>query len=492
MSATEKETVSSEKTDETATADETVAVVETEPAKKKRSRLPIYIVGGVILIGGIVGLAWWLHARQFATTDDAFIEGNISLVAPKISAYVARLHVVENQPVKKGDLLVEFDAREAEAKLEQAQVARQSALAELDKARANTALARKSGNAGITEASSNLQTAKNNIEQSRLASDSKQSVIEQSRSRAAVAEANLRQVEAQVPAGEAALAQARAQVPAARAKVDYARAEHDRSKMLFEAGDISKQEFEQSSREVSQVQAAFTSAEKQIDIVQSQIAALRRQIEVERSRVAESKAGIAAAETEYRQSLAQVDATASQANESLGRLQGAQTLPEQIAVESSEISAAQARLAQAENAIRQAELDLSYTKIYAPQDGYVARKSVQEGQLVQPDQSLMAITQNEFWIVANYKETQLERMKPGQAVEIYVDAYPNTTFHGRIESFQAGTGSRFSVLPSENATGGFVKVVQRVPVKIVFDEQPDSRKYMLVPGMSVVPRVKIR
>ncbi|MGI8788339.1 MAG: efflux RND transporter periplasmic adaptor subunit [Pyrinomonadaceae bacterium] len=480
MSAVETETVSEEK------------IEETTPPKKKRSRLPIYIVGSVIFVGGIIGLAWWLHARQFATTDDAFVEGNISLITPKISSYVVRIHVQENQLVKKGDLLIELDSREPEAKLEEAQVAKQTALAELEKANATTALTRKNGKAGLTEASSNLETAKNNVEQSRLASDSKQNVIEQNRSRAAVAEANLSQVQEQIPAAEASLAQARAQVPAAQAKIDYARAEFARNKSLFDAGDISKQEFEQSKRELSQIEAAMTMAEKQVEIAQAQFAALRRQVEVERSRVKEMQSGIASAESDYRQSLAQVDATASQANESLGRLQGAQTLPEQIAVQSSEISAAEAKVAQAENAIRQAELEVSYTKIYAPQDGYVARKTVQEGQLVQPDQSLMAITQNDFWVVANYKETQLEQMKIGQPVDIYIDAYPNTVFHGKIDSFQAGTGSRFSVLPSENATGGFVKVVQRVPVKIVFDRQPDNQKYLLVPGMSVVPRVKLR
>ena len=103
----------------------------------------------------------------------------------------------------------------------------------------------------------------------------------------------------------------------------------------------------------------------------------------------------------------------------------------------------------------------------------------------------MSISLPGIWVIANFKETQIERIKVGQTVDIYTDAYPNTTFHGTVESFQIGTGSRFSVLPSENASGNFVKVVQRIPVKIVFDEMPES-KYLLVPGMSVTPRVNVK
>jgi membrane fusion protein (multidrug efflux system) len=117
---------------------------------------------------------------------------------------------------------------------------------------------------------------------------------------------------------------------------------------------------------------------------------------------------------------------------------------------------------------------------------------VQEGQLVQPEQPLITITQGGIWIVAGFKETQIEKMKVGQTVSIYIDAYPSVTFSGKVDSFQAGTGSRFSVLPSENSSGNFVKVVQRIPVKIIFDEMPDSQKYLLVPGMSVVPSVRVK
>ncbi|MDD5217457.1 MAG: HlyD family secretion protein [Candidatus Omnitrophica bacterium] len=141
--------------------------------------------------------------------------------------------------------------------------------------------------------------------------------------------------------------------------------------------------------------------------------------------------------------------------------------------------------------VRQAELDVSYTKIFAPIAGHVTRKSVEEGAYVQTGQPLMAIVPDAKWVVANFKETQLTRMKPGQKVKIKIDTFPGKIFKGHVDSIQRGTGARFSLLPPENATGNYVKVVQRVPVKIVFDEPP-SKQYSLAVGMSVVPEVQVR
>ncbi|MDQ3132971.1 MAG: HlyD family secretion protein, partial [Acidobacteriota bacterium] len=434
-----------------------------------------------------------LYARQFATTDDAFIEGNITLVSSKISAHVARLHVTENQYVKKGDLLIEFDAQEAEAKLAQAKAALQTTIAALDKAKANVALTRVTSRAGLNQANSNLQTARTSIEQTKFASSAKRNAVEQSQNQKNTAEANLRQVQAQIPAAEAAIAQALAQVSAAKNKLEVARLEHERDKTLSAAGDVSRQQLDLSGAALSEAQAGLVSAEKQVEIAESRLNAQRRQVEVEASRLNEAKVNIAVAENDYQKSVAEGNVVASQADESAGRLQEAEALPSsRAAVEQTEVEAAEAQIAQAQAAVSQAELQFGYTKIYAPQDGFVSRKSVQEGQLVQPEQGLMTITQGGIWVVANFKETQLEKMQIGQNVDIFVDAYPGAVFHGKIEGFQAGTGSRFSVLPAENASGNFVKVVQRVPVKIIFDQAPDSKKYLLVPGMSVVPRVRIR
>jgi membrane fusion protein (multidrug efflux system) len=488
MSASKNDSIP---TDETIVSSDEKEAILTKKEPPKKSRLPFYVVGIIIfaVLGG--GLGWWLYTRQFVTTDDAFIEGYISYLNSKISAHIVKIHVQDNQSVKKGDLLIEFDRAELEVKLNQSKALLQTALANREKSRAKASLTRATGRAGLNQAESNLQTAKTNIEQTQMFAASRQNAIEQAKNQVRTAEASLNQVQAQFPAVNAEIAQAKSQVKVSQTKLELAQIEHDRNKTLFDSGVVSKQQVEQTRKELSEAQAALTLAEKQVEIAQARLNALQKQVEVERSKLNEAKAKVVSTENEYRQSLSQVDLAASQADESAGRLTEANNLPEKIAVDNSEIDVAEAEVAQAQTAVEQAELDLQYTKIYAPQDGFVARRTVQEGQLVQPDQPLMAITQPEIWVIANFKETQLEQMRAGQRVDIYIDAYPSMVFRGQVESFRAGTGSRFSVLPAENATGNFVKVVQRVPVKIVFDERPDNR-FLLVPGMSVVPKVWLK
>ncbi len=169
----------------------------------------------------------------------------------------------------------------------------------------------------------------------------------------------------------------------------------------------------------------------------------------------------------------------------------AQSAAAQLEAANKQVAAVQAKSSEAKAAFEQAQLNLSYTKICAPQSGRVTNKALEEGEYIRVGQSLMMIVPREVWVVANFKETQLKYMNPGQPVKIKVDAYPQKAFKGHIDSIQAGTGAIFSLLPPENATGNFVKVVQRVPVKIVFDEDPNEIK-MLSPGMSVVPEVKIK
>lgn len=162
------------------------------------------------------------------------------------------------------------------------------------------------------------------------------------------------------------------------------------------------------------------------------------------------------------------------------------------------LSAAQSKLAsdaasikEAQTAVDAAQLKLSYTKVYAAQDGRVTKKSVEPGDYIAPGQALFALVSPDYWITANFKETQLTRMHPGQPVDIRVDAYPSLKFKGHVDSIQSGSGARFSLLPPENATGNYVKVVQRVPVKIVFDQLPDA-KITLGPGMSAEPEVDLK
>ena len=153
---------------------------------------------------------------------------------------------------------------------------------------------------------------------------------------------------------------------------------------------------------------------------------------------------------------------------------------------------ADANLRTAKAARDKAELDLSYTKIYAPQSGTVSSRRVEKGMFVTAGSPLFTLVPEEVWVVANFKENQLKDMKPGQSVDIKIDTYPNKVFKGKIDSIQRASGAKSSLFPPENAVGSFVKIVQRIPVKIVFTEEIDTDKYNIVPGMSVVPKVKVK
>jgi membrane fusion protein (multidrug efflux system) len=173
-------------------------------------------------------------------------------------------------------------------------------------------------------------------------------------------------------------------------------------------------------------------------------------------------------------------------------LKTAETAPQRVEQTRSRADVSSADIHKATAAVELARLKLSYTKVYAPCDGYVTKKNIEPGAYVQVGQALMAIVSPEVWVTANFKETQLTHMKPGQPATISVDAYPGVKFAGQVKSIQHGTGTRFSLLPPENATGNYVKVVQRVPVKIVFEDSEQTQRYLLAPGMSAVPKVNIK
>ena len=453
--------------DETALHTE-VGAAEVEPEEvpaRNGKRRRLFIIGGIVAVVLIIaGTFYWIYSRQFESTDDAFIEADITQVSPKLAAYVRKIYVSNNQYVHKGDPLVDLDSSDFQVRLQQAKAQLEQARSQRQIATANVDLTQKTASAGQQTARSNVESARQNVEQQRLASQARQSQISQ-------AEAGAR-------TARASLGQTQAQIPGARSTVQLAQVEYDRRLKLFNNGDISRENLDQAQNRLQTAQATLNEAQQ--GVIASQ------------SRVNEAEANVRTAQDTFRQSVAQVGLTQSQVGESQGRLQDAAAAPERVEVSQTQVGSAEASIQAAEAAVAQAELELSYVKITAPEDGFVTRKTVEEGQLVQVGTPLMAISQSdEIWVVANFKETQLEFMQPGQKVTISVDAFPDDDFEGHVESLQAGTGSRFSVLPAENATGNFVKVVQRVPVKIVFDE-PAEKVKRLVPGMSVEPSVKVR
>ncbi len=178
-----------------------------------------------------------------------------------------------------------------------------------------------------------------------------------------------------------------------------------------------------------------------------------------------------------------------QVEEAEGQLHQAELVPEDIAQAQAQVKQLEGQMQQARASLDQAELNLSYTRVTAPHDGWVTKRNVEQGALVQPGTLVMALVEPELWVTANYKESELTRMRPGQRVEIRVDAYPDLRLEGHVDSVQLGSGSRFTAFPAENATGNYVKIVQRVPVKIVVDKGLDPNAPPLPLGMSVIPTV---
>lgn len=349
---------------------------KTKPKPSLRERLRqhwmLTTVGVIVLAVCIVaGVTYWLAARHYESTDDAFVDARSFSVAAKVGGYVTNVAVTDNQHVDAGTVLAQIDTRDYVAARDQAQA---------------------------------------QVEQ---------------------AQANIKNVEAQIFSQQAQVQQARDAADQAAAQLQFAQQEASRAEELVQkgAGTVQQQQRTKSDLEAQQAndsraKTGVTSAERQIDVLKAQQ------------------------------------------------------------------KSAEAGLAQAKAQLEQAELNLSYTKITAAQAGRVVKLSGAKGTLVNAGQSLMMFVPDDIWVTANYKETQVTDMRPGQPAEIRIDAYPDHKITGKVASVQPGSGTVFSLLPAENATGNYVKVVQRVPVKIVVDQWPTD--VTIGPGMSVVPKVRVR
>lgn len=394
-----------------------------------RSRIIIAVVAVVIIAAG----AWFWSTRGKESTDDAQVEAHVTPIASRVGGTVQAAAVADNQSVAAGAVLVQIDPRDFQLAVEKAR-------AELADAEAAAAAAQANVPIVTTTASGGISTARGGIAQAQAGITESEQAVLGARSREATAQARVREAEAN----------------AIKAAKDV-----ERLKPLLAKDEISQQQYDSAVATANVARATVDSATAQ-----------------ER----EAHAGIQAAESRVKQA----EATREQAS---AQLQTAETAPQQVAATKARAAAAEARVMQLRAAVKQAELNLEYATVKAPTGGVVSRKTVEPGQVIQPGQPLMTIVSlDPVWITANFKETQLEDMHPGQRVTVKVDAYGGKTLTGKIESIAAATGARFSLLPPENATGNFVKVVQRVPVKIVLDEGQDAQR-VLRPGMSVTPTV---
>lgn len=343
------------------------------PSAFQRIRTHPFLTAGVVLATFAMlaaVLVWWLQARHFESTDDAFIDAHSVQVSAQVAGAITDVPVIDNQFVTAGTPLLRIDQRDYRASLAQAQAQREQA------------------------------------------------------------QANVDNLDAQIDAQNARIAQAKTDVTQAQAALTFSQEEYNRYESLLTTGSGTQQRAQQANSDLIQKRAALISAQANQSAAEKQLPVLRAQ---------------------RASAVAQVDAADAQ--------------------------------------IQQAQVALDRTVIAASVDGYVTNLSAVKGTYAQPGQVLMALVPRDVWIVANFKETQLADMRPGQPVDVSIDAYPGRTFKAHVDSIQAGSGTAFSLLPPQNATGNYVKVVQRVPVKIVFDEAPDVH---LGPGMSVVPQVRVR
>jgi membrane fusion protein (multidrug efflux system) len=392
-------------------------------------------VAVAVLVGLGVG-AWFYLTRNRESTDDAQVDAHVTPVAARVGGTVLSVPVADNQPVEAGAVLVEIDRREYEIALDRARAELANAEAELAAANANVPIT-------ATSTSSGVATAHSGIEQA-------QALAEEAQHNLDAAEARLTSARAKVTGEEAT---------ASRDERDVAR-----FKGLLAKDEVSQQQYDAAV-------AQADSSKADVAVARSQVREAEFALQVARSRLAQSKVAQQVANTD---------------------LKTAQTAPEQVAAMKARAQSSQARVKQAQAAVGRAELDLEHATVKASLKGVVSRKSVEPGQVIQPGQPLMTlIPLEQVWITANFKETQLEDMRVGQRVKVDVDAYGGKEFNGKVDSIAAATGSRFSLLPPENATGNFVKVVQRVPVKIVLDAGQDP-EHLLRPGMSVTPTVYTR
>ena len=391
----------------------------------------LLFAGGFVVLAALVGLFFYYRNRE--STDDAQVDGHITQISSKVYGRVAAVLVTDNQEVKAGEILVKLDPRDYQAALDQAKA--QLALAESDARSAGVDVPRTQLNVQSGTSSADAQLAGAQAELT-----SAQTSYDESKT--------------------SDLAWAQANVEKSKANAALAQADLERYTPLLQKGEISKQQFDAAKANADATASALKADQEKLAQAERGIEIAKAQLDAAKARVLQAQAGIVSARADTKQVLMrQADAQ--------GKI---------------------AKVEQARAAVEAAQLNLEYATVVAPVDGVATHKQVEVGQIVQQGQGLMVVVPlRDVWVTANFKETQLRAMKPGQKAEVKVDTY-GRTFSGHVDSIAGATGAVLSLLPPENATGNYVKVVQRVPVKIVLDPIPQE-KAVLRPGMNVVATV---
>ncbi len=379
-----------------------VIVAATADAPARRKRRPFVILGIVaVLAAAIIGIYTLLTAGR-ENTDDAQIAADVVPVATRVGGAVVRVHIKENQLVKRGDLLIEIDPADYDARVQQAEAELATATAQAAGAQAQVEIVDATSKGGLASAKAALSGST----------------------------AGVQSAGAQIAASHAVLARAAAELQ--KAQIDL-----DRARTLRQANAVPQERLDSAQIAFDAARAAKAQAVAQVALAE------------DARHSAESRVG-----------------------EARGKVSQSAPIAPQIAAARANADLAKARVRSAEAALALAKLQLGYTRISAPADGFASKLTVHEGQLVTMGQPLIQLVPNATYLVANFKETQVGHMHVGQPAEIKIDALPGRSFEGKIESLSGGTGASFSLLPADNATGNFVKVVQRVPVRVAWVSPP--------------------
>jgi membrane fusion protein (multidrug efflux system) len=395
----------------------------------------------LLILGVVVALAagavvMWLSSLGHVSTDDAQVDGHIIPVSAKIPGNIAEVLVDDNQQVKQGQPLVRIDPRDYQAKVDQARAALAFAESQANGATVNVPLTRDTTLSGTSSAEAQFNAVQAQYEEAKL--DYQR-------------------------ASTTGVAFARSNVNTAQANYDRAEADLSRMQPLVDKVEISRLQFDSYVAAARMAESELQAAKDKLNSATQDADTKKAAMLTAQARIEQARAGVG-------------EARANQ---------------QQVNVRTADVASANANIAQARANLETAQLNLSYTTIVAPMDGVVTKKTAEPGQIIQPGQGMMMIVPlQEVWVTANFKETQLADVHQGQKAEVKADL-GGKKFSGHVDSIAGATGTRMSLLPPENATGNYVKVVQRIPVKIVLDPIPGGNR-TLRPGMNVEATIYIK
>jgi membrane fusion protein (multidrug efflux system) len=429
------------------------AATAAPPVRRWRPRKQWLLYGVLLLLIGLgapYGWRLWEYYHTHESTDDAYVVGDIVPISARVTGTVLAVHIEDHQRVEAGQLLVQLDPRDFALRVQQAEAAVAIAAAHVHRAALEVPLMQESTSSDTARTSATLRTAQSAQRESQL---------------------RIEEAQARLRSQEAAVATAQAEVEKGQARLDMSRTAFARIRQLLADGVMAQQQFDEAESSLRSAQAEWRATQQKLE---------QSQRELERTRVDLRTRQQAVEQAQGRVAEAQALLTGSQANR------------QNVDIKQAQVQVARAQLQQAQADLEYAQQQLAYTTLYAPVAGVVAKKNLEAGQVIQAGRPGLAIVSAQHvWVEANFKETQLRHMRAGQQASLAIDAYPDHVFTGTVASISPGTGSVFSLLPPENATGNFVKVVQRVPVKIVLE--PASHPEMtLRPGMSAIATVTTR